>query len=291
MNKIIFSVYLFFSSAVFAQPFLDLGKVFYAYTPLNGLNKKNNPLRSDLYNINLSVPVELQKNGNAIIVNPFFEHNDGKISGNSFQVISEGLSAGFLNKFKNTNWSIYAAFILRRNKETEENTEDAWQFGGISLASFEKNKSFTLKFGLYYNKEFFGNFFMPLLVLDWRINAKNNLFGVLPGNMTFEHKVSRSFYFGGVFRALTSSYRLTTEDPCAIGDCSGKNYLRINDNQAGIYSDIYLIKNVVFTTELGYTAFRNYRYGFKGKVLHNYTDYKNDNYYFRLSLSYRLRIR
>ena len=53
-----------------------------------------------------------------------------------------------------------------------------------------KNQYVSFKFGLYYNKEFFGNYFMPLIGLDWKIDAKNNLFGVLPGYMIFEHRVT-----------------------------------------------------------------------------------------------------
>lgn len=114
---------------------------------------------------------------------------------------------------------------------------------------------------------------------------------LLIGNLTFEYNVNHSFYYGATFRAITSSYRLSITDPCSLGDCSGKNYLRINDNQLGIFADWYLSKKIVASIETGYTAFRNYRYGFKGSILHTKTDHKSDNYYARLSLSYRLRFR
>ena len=291
MRKNIFPVCLFISSATFAQPYIDLGKISYVNAPEKGLNKKTNPLRSDFYNINLTAPIELQKNGDAVIINPFFEHNEGKIADRKFHVVSQGASIGFLNKLKNTKWSIYTAFILRRNKEAEKKPDDIWQYGGVALATVEKNKNLSFKFGLYYNKEFFGNYFMPLAGIDWKINEKNNLFGVLPGNMTFEHKISQAFYFGGIFKAFTNSYRLVTIDPCFSGDCSAKNYLRINDNQLGVFADVYLSKRIVVSSEIGYTAFRTYRFGFKGKVVHLKNDYKNDNYYIRLSMSYRLRFR
>jgi hypothetical protein len=130
---------------------------------------------------------------------------------------------------------------------------------------------------------------MPLIGIDWRINEGTTLFGVLPGSMTLERKVSRSFYIGAAFRALTSSYRLHTVDPCFSGDCSAKNYLRINDNQLGVFGDVYFFKQIVFTAEGGHTIFRKYRYGFRGDKVHTYTDVKNDNWYVKGTLAYRIR--
>jgi hypothetical protein len=280
---------LFLSLCVFSQPYLDLAKVSYTHNPKQGLNKKTNPAYTDLYSINLTLPVELQKNGDAIIINPFFDHNKGKISNRSFSVISQGASLGFLNKLKKTSWSIYTAFILRKNKEAKRGLDHDWQYGAVALASHEKNEFITLKFGLYYNKEFFGNYFMPLAGLYWKINKKNNLFGVLPGNMNYEHKINERFYYGAIFRAATNSYRRETIDPCFSGDCGSKNYLRIDENQLGLFMDIYLSKNIVLSGESGYTLLRRYRFGTKGEQLHSYTNYRNDNIYFKLSISYRMR--
>jgi hypothetical protein len=33
-----------------------------------------------------------------------------------------------------------------------------------------------------------------------------------------------------------------TIDPCFGGDCSAKRYLRVDDNQLGIFGDVYLSK-------------------------------------------------
>lgn len=49
--------------------------------------------------------------------------------------------------------------------------------------------------------EVFGLFVMPLAGSDWRINERNILFDILPGNLTFEHKINKQFYYGACFRA------------------------------------------------------------------------------------------
>lgn len=284
--------FLLVDEKIAAQPYIDLGKIYYGYTPKRGLNKKDKPISSGYFNININAPIELQKDGDAILINPFIEWNSGTVSGNDFSVVTEGVSAGFLEKIKGSGWSVFTAIILRRNKEIKKDLNDDWQYGCAILASYKKNTAVTFNLGLYYNKEFFGNFFMPLVGIDWKINSKNNLFGVLPGNLVFEHSVNRSFYYGSVFRAITGSYRLSVlNPPCDTDDCSGESYLRIDDNQLGLFSDVYLAKNIVLTGEAGYTILRNYRYGFKGDDLHIKTNNKSDNYYFRISLSYRIRIK
>ncbi|MFI5187635.1 MAG: DUF6268 family outer membrane beta-barrel protein [Chitinophagales bacterium] len=291
MKRMILFFCIDISSVLSAQPYLDIAKINYSYSPEPGFNNKTNPLKSNFFNIELNLPVELKKNGDAFLINPFFNDNQGKVAATDFHVISQGLLLGFLKKNIFKSWDLLSGFAVRQNKETEKKLTSTWQYGGVILSTYRKNQFLSLKIGLYYNKEFFGNYFIPLVGIDWQINSKNNLFGVLPGSIAFEHKVNPKFYYGISFRALTNSNRLQTIDSCFTGDCSGKNYLRIDDNQLGVYADSHLLKKIVLSAEAGYTILRRYRYGFKGKVLDNKTDYKNDNFYFRASLAYRLRFR
>ncbi len=291
MRKLILFPGLFIHMFISAQAYLDIVKLNYSYSPRQGLNEKSSPLQSNFFTADITLPIELKKGGDAFIINPFFTNNNGQVATSDFHVISKALLMGFLKKDIFPNWNLLSSFIARRNTEVEVNAKDDWQYGGVLLTTWKKNQDLSFKFGLYYNKEFFGNYFMPLAGLDWRIDPKNNLFGVLPGYMIFEHKVTAKFYYGFAFRALTNSYREETIDPCFTGDCSGKSYLRIDDNPLGVYADTYLSKKIVLSAETGYTILRRYRYGFKGESIHTRTDYKNDNFYFKASLAYRLRLR
>lgn len=269
-----------------AQPYLDVGKLGYYYTPSPG---KATGIRSQLYSINVTLPIELKKGGDAIILNPFLDRNHARSGDRDLRVGSTGIMAGFLKKGIASKWDLMAGVIVRKNKEVEEGLGNDWQAGGLVLATFNQNESRSFKFGAYYNREFFGNFLMPLIGIDWKINERTNLFGVLPGSMVVERKVSPGFYFGAAFRALTNSYRLRTIDPCFSGDCSAKKYLRINDNQLGLFGDVYFLKRIVFSAEAGHTIMRKYRFGVKGDKLHTYTDFENDNWYVKGMLAYRLR--
>jgi len=288
MKKIILLPFITLIKVVlYSQPYLDLVKLNYTYSPLNGVNDKKSPLQSNFFTADVTLPIELKKGGDAIIINPFFTNNTGQVSTIDFHVTSKALLIGFLKKDIFPNWNLLSSFIVRRNTEVDIETDDNWQYGGIILATWKKNEDVSFKFGMYYNREFFGNYFMALVGLDWKIDSKNNLFGVLPGYMIFEHKVASKFYYGFAFHAFTNSYREQIIDPLS----GGSNYLRIDDNPLGIYADTYLSKKIVLSAEAGYTILRRYRYGYKYDDIHFKTDYKNDNFYVKASLAYRLRLR
>ena len=288
MKKIILLSFITLIKVVlYSQPYLDLVKLNYTYSPLKGVNDKKSPLQSNFFTADVTLPIELKKGGDAIIINPFFTNNTGEVSTTDFHVTSKALLVGFLKKDIFPNWNLLSSFIVRRNTEVDIETDDNWQYGGIILATWKKNEDVSFKFGMYYNREFFGNYFMALVGLDWKIDSKNNLFGVLPGYMIFEHKVASKFYYGFAFHAFTNSYREQIIDPLS----GGSNYLRIDDNPLGIYADTYLSKKIVLSAEAGYTILRRYRYGYKYDDIHFKTDYKNDNFYVKASLAYRLRLR
>ena len=289
MKEITIALSIFSSFSLSAQPYIDIGRLSYYYSP--EANNKTHPLRSAVYAVNLTLPIEFKKDGDALIINPFLDHKEGKVSAREFNISSKGIMLGFLKKSLAKNWSLLTSVIGRQNKQAEKSLDDAWQVGGLLLATWKQNDRRSFKFGLYYNREFFGNFFMPLVGIDWKVNEKNNIFGVLPGSLIIEHKVNRTLYYGLSFRALTNSWRLETIDPCFSGDCSGKNYLRIEDNQLGLFADIYFLKNFVFTSEAGYTILRKYRFGFKGDAVHHYIDNKSDNFYLKTGVAYRVRFR
>ena len=161
------------------------------------------------------------------------------------------------------------------------------QYGGALLIGRVFNPSFTLRAGSYMNYDAFGWFFMPLLGVDWRINAKTNLYGVLPGSLTFERKSTRWLHWGASFRAYTTSF----------GVRDG-NYRRINENPAGLYADFYITKKIVLRTEAGWCFLRNIQGGPGDELYANeatqrkgYADHAiADAPYARVLIAYRLRL-
>jgi hypothetical protein len=96
--------------------------------------------------------------------------------------------------------------------------------------------------------------------------------------MTYENKLCKNFYWGAKFRSFTNSYADT-----------GRSYLRIDENQLGLFADYYIAKNIVLNAEAGHSLFRKIRTGVKNEAR---TDWQaNDNIYVKLGIAYRIRLR
>jgi hypothetical protein len=277
------------SLATAAQPYIDVVNARRLQTKLPFSN--NADIVETAYN-NLSTTIPLQlKNKDAIILSPYYENwNLSLLDSGSYNVRGWVMSLSFFKNIPNTKWAILPTFIIRSNKELYKTTSANLQVGVAIIASYKKQANLTYKFGVYYNKEFFGNFFIPLAGIDWRINETNNLFGVLPGNLIWEHKVSKSFHYGGIFRAITNSYRLANG---RIGlQADKKNYLRIDDNQVAAFADVYLTSHVVLNAEIGHSVSRKFRAGYKeNKSAVSRVIYDNDKLFLKASVAYRIRFK
>jgi len=275
-----------------AQPYLNILDTRFAYSPDKGLFRQKYPaLTLSYFSVGASAPIQFKKKSITLIFSPTYEKWNVSMTKDT-RVEGIIMPLSFLKQFSGEKFSILATVISRWNRELNYDIGNSQQWGGFVLGSFKKKANVTYKLGLYYNHEFFGEFFVPLLGIDWKINEKNNLFGVLPGNMVYEHRVSRVFYYGAAFRTFTNSYRLHQTDPC-IGDCDAKRYMRIDENQLGFFADYYFTKRIVLNIEAGHSIFRKIREGaMDGKG----TNYKvvlteKDNFYGRAMLAYRLRFR
>lgn len=193
------------------------------------------------------------------------------------RVQSLAFPIGFILPLKSPKWGLNILPVIRWNGE-DLFGEKTFQFGGATFLSYEKAPGRKIRFGVYMNSEFFGLFVVPLVGADWRISDKDYIFGLLPGRLTWEHKLNQRLYWGATFRAITNSYRL-----------KNGQYLRLDDNQLSLYLDAYVAKRICITLEPGYGIFRQLRTGQEGR---NYLTNRNwgDGPFIKLSSSYRIRL-
>ncbi len=259
-----------------AQPYVDLLNTRYTSSLFN--NKMATTF-THLY-VGSDLPVKL-KNNKLIVFSPFYDQwNVDSAYNEHYQpvVSSIAVPVSVILPLYKDRWLLTATAIPRLNSEGFS-MQNSFQMGGVLLATYKKFASLKYKAGVYANSEFFGLFVIPLAGIDWRINDKNNLFGVLPGRLTYEHKLSTAFYTGATFRAITNSYRL-----------NNGSYLRIDDNQISSYLDWYATQQIVFSGEMGYGVFRKLRTGLAHEEYN--TAYKWGNgAFFRLCVAYRIRLK
>ena len=174
------------------------------------------------------------------------------------------------------NWKLAASIIFRINDSMPANHGEL-QVGGAFFGEKKMSESLQFRIGIYANSELFGLFVIPLAGIDWKINNRSNLFGLLPGSLTYEYRLNKSSYTGFVFRAITNSYGVN------------EKYYRFDENQLGAYYDLYISKQLVLNGEVGHSILRKIRVGEtheKGVKLD-----VNDAWYFKASIAYRLRLR
>src|SRR4030095_3482775 len=95
-----------------AQPYLDIARLNYTYSPLKGLNEKKSPLQSNFFTADVTLPIEIKKGGDAFLINPFFTNNQGTVSTEDFHVQSTGIFIGFLKKDIFKDWNLLTSFIV-----------------------------------------------------------------------------------------------------------------------------------------------------------------------------------
>ena len=264
-----------------SQPYIDLVNFRYINSPdIGKVGKNKNPTRLDYFNISTTIPIQFKNKQDALVLSPFLERWSSRVQSISgFSEYHYGLvfPVSFIKTIPRSKWSLLTTAIFRMN-DADINRQGQWQFGGALLASKNINKDLTYKLGVYINSDFFGLFIVPLLGIDWRINERTNLFGVLPASLTLEYKLASKFFSGLVFRTFTNSYY-----------DAGPNYIRIDENQLGIFLDYYLTKSVLLNLETGHSILRKIRSG-EWHDVHNSWN-ADDDIYFKFSIAYRFRFR
>ena len=257
------------------QTYIDLVNCRYTASPGFISNSKTNVLNYS--NISTTLPLKL-KNADYFVISPFVEKWTAEMHTEQPKqsYYGLGLPITYLKNFKGSNTSLTTMAILRMNDEKIDQNGKI-QIGGVALLQTKRKQNLTWKVGLYVNGDLFGIFIMPLAGIDWKIDDKSNLFGVLPANLTYERKMSRQLYYGINFRTFTNSY------------ARDSGYWRVDENQLGGFADLYVTKHLVINGELGSSILRKIRTGVEKKAIENWNI--KDCYYFKISLAYRMRLR
>lgn len=266
-----------------AQPYLDIASTMFTYSPD----------RLQRWEGGLSLPLPIGQGNDKLVVSPFWEewkanlseHTAPDLPGRVDRLTGLVLPLTWVHELRNDHWKVVLTGIVRRHHiNTFERGE--FQYGGALIATYGRKPSLTWKVGVYANRDAFGLFVLPLLGLDWRIDAKHNVWGMLPGTFHYEHKIFKHFHWGIAFKAFTNSYGLRTGD-----------FERMDENQLGAFGDLYMFKQIIAVRfEVGHTVLSQYqggrlddRYAALGEG--NYVDHrKGDGPYVKMMVAFRVRL-
>lgn len=254
MKRILFVALsvLFIQMTTHAQYFVDI----FSFNR-QGYSIPNGAQTSDFF-VNAFIPKVLN-NGKTIFVRAHYEKLEMKKDSLSAAYSSITLPVGMQVQLKNPKVKFTGLIIPRiAGADLGSSFSDVFQLGVYSLFTVTTSEKFRYKFGLYYNRDFFGNFFVPLVGVDWKVSDRFSLFGTLPQSFKASYAILLSRVNAGLaFRSLTRSFR--GEDV--------NTFVRYNELQFKTFFDFYITKKNVVFVEGGY---------FLGKtpLLYNNSDVK-----------------
>lgn len=216
---------------------------------------------------------------------------DAEVSGSgrkaSANVKSFTLGLGWQQRVNTRfTWSVLLMPKLASDFTDKLNREDV-QMGGMLLLQYKVRTNFRYKAGLYYNREPFGNFFVPLLGVDVKLNERNWLYGQLPLMFRYEHRFGKKLYSGLGVRIFGRSYRLNQS--------LNHNYVFLQENQIKWFVDYYFVKNTAVYGEIGRTIGYGLKHYANGSERTGRMEQPmqfapvQDGFYLNLGLAYRIR--
>lgn len=284
--SIIFFV-LFYSAKALSQPYIDLVNLKYQnFLPVKYAHEDQKLAAGESY-LNLNIPISL-KNRDVILTGGIFDQFRFNSPYGKKDLYAFNFQLGYLKNWRKTNWKTLFVIIPKISSDQLKINQGSFQPGGLLLFTYAKNPNLKYKFGGYYNKEFFGNFFMPLLGLEWKPLKRLNIFGVLPGYMIIEHKASSKFYSGISYQCLTASYRLH----------EGENYAYVRNGdkfwgqmQLKLFLNFYIKGYIVAFGEFGHSLCRKYEVynNDNQRIEHPVFRKTKDGFIFNLGLALRFR--
>jgi len=270
---LVFVLFAFLSMPIIAQPYFDAAGLTGWYIPDGKDNERPSETHTMFF---VSIPFTLNKN-DKLVISPWHENRylKDEFPNESLFLKGTGLPITYLHRSPDSLWSYSATFIGKMNSSDFRFDWDVFQAGGAVIGSLRIKPGLYIKLGLFGNNEFYGFAFIPLAGIDWKINDRLNLFGIVPNLVKLEYKFSKILYGGLMYRSLKTSYR----------DHGEAGYYTLEDNHLGIYADFTIFKKMVFMVDAGHTFFRI----LKNRAGTNFQGFDNDGFIFKAGIFYRVR--
>jgi hypothetical protein len=240
----------------FTQKYVDIAKAYYANTPINQFDSATNGTRIQEYGLDFIYPKVL-KNGNALLLGFFGESTSAKVTpenSNLSAVYTVNVKLGMNFKY-GTKWEGSYIFLPKLSSDLKKVGAKDFQFGGYALMKYKKSENFNYKFGLYYNSELFGPFFVPILGLYYLSPSKKTEINLnLPISADINYRFNEWLRAGMNFAAFVRTYHLN--EPF---QGNPDNYLTKTTNELFGYLQFHIKKGLILQTKVGYSIGRNYR--------------------------------
>jgi hypothetical protein len=279
------------------QDYINLGKFHYANTPVNQFDTLTNSTRIQEYGVDLTLPIVIDST-KTFITGLYAESvstQTAPSNSNLTSVYSTMLKVGINFKYGD-KWEGTYIFLPKISSDFKDLGAADFQYGAYALFKYKKRSHLNYKFGLYYNSELFGPFFVPIVGFYYlNKSEKLEMNFNLPIAADLNYKIKDWVRVGMNFSAFVRTYHLN--EPY---DGNPDNYLTKTTNEIFGYLQFHVTKSLILQTKLGYSIGRNYRvYDIKDRITWGMSAFKfgddrdqlnadfSDGLIFRAKLIYR----
>ena len=200
---------LLFPLLLHAQNYMNVLNVRYYLQPNVALRDTGTGLSFSEYRIEAAIPITLS-NGSVLGIKPQYKSirlTTTDTSLRNLQIYSVKAPLFAFIKWGKTPWSTYVDISPKLNSDLRNIDLRHFQVGAMVVNYYEWKKDFFWQFGLFYNQDTYGPFFMPLAGIDWKIDEKNYVAALLPAYVIYERRLGQRVYAGVELELFGETYR------------------------------------------------------------------------------------
>jgi len=160
------------------------------------------------------------------------------------------LRTGLYKKFSKDR-GIQIFFSPRLMSDFQNINATHFQYGGMILYENRYSDKLKMGFGAMYNQEFFGPYLVPLINLDWKLNERWSISGLLPIYVKIKYEINERLNVGFSHFGLTTSYRMGNID--YEGD-----YIERKSIDEALFARYRLVNDIFIEGRIGRTFGRSY---------------------------------
>lgn len=160
------------------------------------------------------------------------------------------LRAGIIQEFNNGG-KLQLLVAPRLMSDFQNLDGNSFQMGGLASYQNDLNSRLNLGFGLIFNKELFGPYMVPLVLLDWQVSERWFIEGMIPVTLKVHYRVNEGLDVGFNHFGLITSYYMGNED--YAGD-----YMERQSIDLSLFARQRLYSNFFIEGMVGRTVGRSY---------------------------------
>ena len=253
-RSILILLYCLNTFFIFSQNYVDLLKVNFNTTNFNTFDSSSSKTQVNELMVDFTIPIKLNEK-TSLISGLIYENIQTKLfeDGNVKTFGSTTLKVG-ANKLINDRWSATAVLLPKIASDYKSISGKDIQFGAIGIMKYKKSDNKNFKFGLYYNSELFGPFFVPMIGMYYLSpNKKFETNIMLPLQADVNYKLIPFINFGLNFNGQIRSYHLTDVTPSFKS-----TYIARSTNELYAYLKFNATNNISITIKVGQSIGRTY---------------------------------